>query len=73
MVDERGRATGEAEGGGCGALPWNKRVRGAPATRRDCSMVDERGRATGEAEGGGCGALSGTDVNIGQADKEDWQ
>ena len=36
-------------------------------------MVDERGRATGEAEGGGCGALSGTDVNIGQADKEDWQ
>ena len=46
----------EAEGCDCGALPWNKRVRGASATRRDCSMVDERGRATGEAEGCDCGA-----------------
>ena len=27
MVDERGRATGEAEGAGCGALPWNNRRR----------------------------------------------
>ena len=62
----------EAEGCGCGALPWNKRVRGAPATRHDWSMVDERGRARAfsrgargdtprkrkfEAEGCGCGAL----------------
>ncbi len=57
MVDERGRATGEAEGAACGVLPWNKRLWGAAATRDGCCMVDERGRATGEAEGAACGAL----------------
>ena len=41
-------------------LAWNKRLRGALATRDGCSMVDERGRATGEAEGAGCGALPST-------------
>ena len=57
MGDERGRATGEAEGAGRGALAWNKRLQGASATWGDCSMGDERGRATGEAEGAGRGAL----------------
>ena len=52
MVDARGRAGAfsrgargghpsherdEAEGAGCGALPWNKRLEGAPATRGVCS------------------------------------
>ena len=41
-----------------GALAWNKRLPGAPATRGGCCMGDERGRATGEAEGCGCGALA---------------
>ncbi len=58
MVDELGRATGEGEGDDRGALAWNKRLRGAPATRGACSMGDERGRATGEAVGAGGGALS---------------
>ena len=31
MGDERGRATGEAEG--CGALAWNKPLAGASNTR----------------------------------------
>ena len=47
-------------------LPWNKRLRGASATRGGWSMGDERGRATGGAEGTGCGALAfGTRSNAG--------
>ena len=38
-------------------LAWNKRLRGASATRGVCSMDDERGRAAGGAEGADCGAL----------------
>ena len=59
MIDERGRAADGAEGDGCGALAWNKRLQGASATWGDYSMGDERGRATGEAEGAGRGALPG--------------
>ena len=58
MVDELGRAAGGAEGDGCGALPWNNRLPGAPATGGECCMVDELGRAAGGAEGDGCGALA---------------
>ena len=50
MTDRRGRATGGAEGDGCGALSWDN--------RKDVPMTDRRGRATGGAEGDGCGALS---------------
>ena len=45
--------SGEREGE---PLPWNKRLRGAPATGGGYSMGVEQGRATGGAGGDGCGA-----------------